>query len=189
MGGGFDLVRVGNTKMIRSVPLELNRDHEVVLSIAERKGFVTVADLLTGERWSPERMNVVLVCRAGFALSVTHAASRCLSLPRSQLDPNISATGSVSLAQLSSFPHICPQRNSLAQRSPAQPTSAHTLVSFVSFHRFHILVPCHPSTPSFSAGQAYLLREGLCWVDKKAPDGKPVFYFPSFVPGLTLSTA
>mmetsp|Transcript_32144 Transcript_32144/g.80686 ORF Transcript_32144/g.80686 Transcript_32144/m.80686 type:complete len:215 (-) Transcript_32144:56-700(-) len=96
LGGGFDLVKVGATKMIRSVPLELNRDHEVVIAIAERKGSVSVSDLLSGEHWSRERMNLVM---------------------------------------------------------------------------------------------AYLLREGLCWVDKKAPDGQAVFYFPSFLPGLSLSAS
>ncbi len=43
-------------KIIEFVPSELSDDHDVVLSIASRKGHVTIEELLMKTSWSPERI-------------------------------------------------------------------------------------------------------------------------------------
>ena len=58
LGSGFKVVEVGARKMVVSVPVELNRDHSLLLFAAQQTGgYVTVASMCGGDhRWERERV-------------------------------------------------------------------------------------------------------------------------------------
>ena len=58
LGSGFQVVEVGARKMVVSVPVELNRDHSLLLFAAQLTGgYVTVASMCGGDhRWERERV-------------------------------------------------------------------------------------------------------------------------------------
>jgi ESCRT-II complex subunit VPS22 len=61
LGNGFRLLKIGSQRMIQSVPVELSRDHESVLLVAQAAGgYVTVDALVEQMAWSNERANAAL---------------------------------------------------------------------------------------------------------------------------------
>eukprot|EP00899_Mesostigma_viride_P024472 jgi/Mesvir1/5209/Mv15340-RA.1 len=70
LGGGFSLVDVGTRKLVRSVPYELNRDHNRVLEESQKLGYVTVHGLVQALGWTPGRVQDVLdsLLKEGLAL-------------------------------------------------------------------------------------------------------------------------
>ncbi|KAI8803875.1 EAP30/Vps36 family-domain-containing protein [Cladochytrium replicatum] len=60
LGNGFDIVSVGDRKMVQSVPRELNVDFAKVLSLAQVSGFVTAENLGKEMSWERERCERVL---------------------------------------------------------------------------------------------------------------------------------
>ncbi|KAI9725312.1 MAG: hypothetical protein M1828_003327 [Chrysothrix sp. TS-e1954] len=55
LGSGFAVVTLGNKRMIRSVPKELNTDQSHVLTAIQVEGYVTVSILIDNFGWSIER--------------------------------------------------------------------------------------------------------------------------------------
>ena len=58
LGSGFNVVQAGSSKMIVSVPVELNRDHSLLLYSAQNtgSGYVTISQMKHGNnRWPQER--------------------------------------------------------------------------------------------------------------------------------------
>ncbi|KAG9290785.1 hypothetical protein G9A89_011748 [Geosiphon pyriformis] len=58
LGNGFEILQIGERKMVRSVPRELNKDQSTLLTLAQEKGYITkdfVEESLNG--WSTERIN------------------------------------------------------------------------------------------------------------------------------------
>ncbi|MCO5567053.1 hypothetical protein L7F22_020738 [Adiantum nelumboides] len=51
LGSGFELFTVGKRKMVRSVPTELNKDHNQILELAQVRGFVTVEEVERTLSW------------------------------------------------------------------------------------------------------------------------------------------
>ncbi|MCO5588778.1 hypothetical protein L7F22_042737 [Adiantum nelumboides] len=45
LGSGFEVFSVGKRRMVRSVPTELNKDHDQILELAQVRGFVTVEEV------------------------------------------------------------------------------------------------------------------------------------------------
>ncbi|TXG67608.1 hypothetical protein EZV62_008883 [Acer yangbiense] len=45
LGSGFEVIFVGKKKLVRSVPTELNKDHNQILELAQAQGFVTVDEV------------------------------------------------------------------------------------------------------------------------------------------------
>ncbi|XP_044473377.1 vacuolar protein sorting-associated protein 22 homolog 1-like [Mangifera indica] len=45
MGSGFEVISIGKKKLVRSVPTELNKDHNQILELAQAQGFVTVDEV------------------------------------------------------------------------------------------------------------------------------------------------
>ncbi|EPS59887.1 hypothetical protein M569_14918, partial [Genlisea aurea] len=55
LGNGFEVISVGKKKLIRSVPTELNTDHNQILELAQGEGFVTVLEVQRRLSWSSGR--------------------------------------------------------------------------------------------------------------------------------------
>ncbi|XP_042037373.1 vacuolar protein sorting-associated protein 22 homolog 1 [Salvia splendens] len=45
LGNGFEVISLGKKKLVRSVPTELNKDHNEILELAQGQGFVTVDEV------------------------------------------------------------------------------------------------------------------------------------------------
>jgi ESCRT-II complex subunit VPS22 len=61
LGSGFQVLSVGNQRLIQSVPCELNTDHTTVLVLAQKKGYVTTSVLAKELGWNQDRIASVLV--------------------------------------------------------------------------------------------------------------------------------
>ncbi|XP_028795226.1 vacuolar protein sorting-associated protein 22 homolog 1-like isoform X1 [Neltuma alba] len=55
LGSGFEVISVGKKKLVRSVPTELNKDHNEILELAQAQGFVTVEEVGRRLSWTPGR--------------------------------------------------------------------------------------------------------------------------------------
>ncbi|XP_052208453.1 vacuolar protein sorting-associated protein 22 homolog 1 [Diospyros lotus] len=55
LGSGFEVISVGKRKLVRSVPTELNKDHNEILELAQGQGFVTVEEVERRLSWSSGR--------------------------------------------------------------------------------------------------------------------------------------
>lgn len=55
LGSGFEVISIGKKKLIRSVPTELNKDHNEILELAQARGYVTVDDAERRLSWSSGR--------------------------------------------------------------------------------------------------------------------------------------
>jgi len=55
LGNGFEVISVGKGKLVRSVPTELNKDHNEILELAQAQGFVTVEEVARRLSWSSGR--------------------------------------------------------------------------------------------------------------------------------------
>ncbi|KAE8796681.1 hypothetical protein D1007_28309 [Hordeum vulgare] len=55
LGSGFEVISVGRKKLVRSVPTELNKDHNGILELAQAKGYVTVEQVEKEFLWSTGR--------------------------------------------------------------------------------------------------------------------------------------
>lgn len=51
LGSGFEVFSVGKRKLVRSVPTELNKDHNQILELAQVRGFVMVEEVETEFSW------------------------------------------------------------------------------------------------------------------------------------------
>ncbi|KAK1584235.1 hypothetical protein Q3G72_031066 [Acer saccharum] len=52
LGSGFEVISVGKKKLVRSVPTELNKDHNQILELAQAQGFVTVDEVERQLSWT-----------------------------------------------------------------------------------------------------------------------------------------
>ncbi|XP_008246175.1 PREDICTED: vacuolar protein sorting-associated protein 22 homolog 1-like, partial [Prunus mume] len=52
LGNGFDVISVGKRKLVRSVPTELNKDHNEILELAQAQGFVIVDEVERRLSWT-----------------------------------------------------------------------------------------------------------------------------------------
>ncbi|KAK4484831.1 hypothetical protein RD792_007429 [Penstemon davidsonii] len=55
LGNGFEVISLGKKKLVRSVPTELNKDHNEILELAQGQGFVTVDEVQRRLSWSSGR--------------------------------------------------------------------------------------------------------------------------------------
>ncbi|KAG9456039.1 hypothetical protein H6P81_000547 [Aristolochia fimbriata] len=55
LGSGFEVISVGKKKLVRSVPTELNKDHNEILELAQARGYVTAAEVERTLSWSSGR--------------------------------------------------------------------------------------------------------------------------------------
>lgn len=60
LGGGYDLLKIGGEQFVRSVPNELNEDHNAVLALARATAHVTRTQLVQKQQWAPERADEAL---------------------------------------------------------------------------------------------------------------------------------
>jgi len=61
LGGGFRIMKVGNSEMIVSVPTELDNDHVEIMALAQDgQGCVTVDDVKQRLRWREDRVERAL---------------------------------------------------------------------------------------------------------------------------------
>ncbi|KAJ3054078.1 ESCRT-II subunit protein snf8, partial [Quaeritorhiza haematococci] len=60
LGNGFEIITIGQRKMVQSVPRELNQDFATVLGLAQSTGYITVNDLNTKLGWDQERATQIL---------------------------------------------------------------------------------------------------------------------------------
>lgn len=55
LGSGFEVISIGKKKLVRSVPTELNRDHNEILELAQGQGYVMVEEVEKKLSWSSGR--------------------------------------------------------------------------------------------------------------------------------------
>ncbi|KMZ60555.1 putative Vacuolar sorting protein SNF8 [Zostera marina] len=55
LGSGFEVISVGKKKFVRSVPTELNKDHNEILELAQIQSYVTVEQVERKLSWSSGR--------------------------------------------------------------------------------------------------------------------------------------
>lgn len=55
LGSGYEIISVGKKKLVRSVPTELNKDHNEILELAQAQGYVTELEVEKRLSWSPGR--------------------------------------------------------------------------------------------------------------------------------------
>ncbi|KAK8942652.1 hypothetical protein KSP39_PZI009257 [Platanthera zijinensis] len=55
LGSGFEVISIGKKKLVRSVPTELNRDHNEILELAQGQGYVTAEEVEKRLSWSSGR--------------------------------------------------------------------------------------------------------------------------------------
>ncbi|KAF2285766.1 hypothetical protein GH714_007715 [Hevea brasiliensis] len=55
LGSGFEVISVGKRKLVRSVPTELNKDHNEILELAQAQGYVTVDEVEGRLSWTSGR--------------------------------------------------------------------------------------------------------------------------------------
>ncbi|KAF3453491.1 hypothetical protein FNV43_RR03931 [Rhamnella rubrinervis] len=60
LGSGFEVISVGKKKLVRSVPTELNKDHNEILELAQAQGFVTVDEVERRLSWTSGRASDAL---------------------------------------------------------------------------------------------------------------------------------
>eukprot|EP00126_Sphaerothecum_destruens_P000260 Sdes_comp10307_c0_seq1m1945 len=61
LGSGFDIFKVGDHKVVQSVPVELNMDHAAILTLADRQsGSLSVQDVQQELGWTPARTETVI---------------------------------------------------------------------------------------------------------------------------------
>ncbi|CAI7805613.1 unnamed protein product [Closterium sp. NIES-54] len=60
LGGGFAVEKVGATHVVRSLPRELSTDQNDILRLAQVRGCVSIADILSATAWQPGRINDAL---------------------------------------------------------------------------------------------------------------------------------
>ena len=60
LGSSFSTITIGNKKMIRSVPKELNEDQAIVLGAIQDLGYVTASMLEDNFGWETARAQTVL---------------------------------------------------------------------------------------------------------------------------------
>ncbi|KAJ1982395.1 ESCRT II complex subunit Dot2, partial [Dimargaris verticillata] len=60
LGSGYQVLDIGNQRMIRSVPKEFNTDQSQVLAIAQAKFYVTADIVIQETRWTKERVETTL---------------------------------------------------------------------------------------------------------------------------------
>ncbi|KAH0902420.1 hypothetical protein HID58_041923 [Brassica napus] len=56
LGSGFEVITIGKKKLVRSVPTELNKDHNQILELAQGQGFVTVEQVRRRLSWTSGRV-------------------------------------------------------------------------------------------------------------------------------------
>ncbi|CAG7884482.1 vacuolar protein sorting-associated protein 22 homolog 1 [Brassica rapa] len=56
LGSGFEVITIGKKKLVRSVPTELNKDHNQILELAQGQGFVTVEEVQRRLSWTSGRV-------------------------------------------------------------------------------------------------------------------------------------
>ncbi|KAI8643483.1 EAP30/Vps36 family-domain-containing protein [Parasitella parasitica] len=57
LSGGYQVIPIGDRKLVRSVPKELNKDQSALLLLAQKIGFVDNEMIKNELGWSPERIN------------------------------------------------------------------------------------------------------------------------------------
>lgn len=60
LGSGFKLIEVGGKSLIVSVPLEMNKDHEELLSEAQDSGFVSESTMRNTYGWTTARFEMLI---------------------------------------------------------------------------------------------------------------------------------
>ncbi|KAJ3692732.1 hypothetical protein LUZ60_011827 [Juncus effusus] len=55
LGSGFEVISIKTKRLVRSVPTELNRDHNEILELAQAQGYVTVDQLERNLSWTSGR--------------------------------------------------------------------------------------------------------------------------------------
>ncbi|CAM6097855.1 unnamed protein product [Calypogeia fissa] len=102
LGSGFEVITVGSRKLIRSVPTELNKDHNQILELAQAQGYVTVEDVQQSLSWTTGRVTDALeaLLKEGLAMiDDGHPSGRrhywfpCVSIAEDvDLDESVSQT-------------------------------------------------------------------------------------------------
>ncbi|CAG8581968.1 7064_t:CDS:2 [Paraglomus occultum] len=55
LGGGFEVIQIGERKMVRSVPHEFSTDQATLLELAQTQSFITKEMVIIEKGWSKER--------------------------------------------------------------------------------------------------------------------------------------
>eukprot|EP01090_Pellita_catalonica_P021305 TRINITY_DN793_c0_g1_i2.p1 TRINITY_DN793_c0_g1~~TRINITY_DN793_c0_g1_i2.p1 ORF type:complete len:249 (-),score=32.85 TRINITY_DN793_c0_g1_i2:4-750(-) len=83
LGDGFNVIKVGNKKLVQSVPCELSSDNTALMALAQDKFFITEAEALHTLGWSAERFHTAIniLLQEGMAWIDDQASSRQFWFP------------------------------------------------------------------------------------------------------------
>lgn len=57
LNGGYEMIHIGNRKLVRSVPKELDKDQSALLLLAQKTGYVNYEMIETNLKWNKERID------------------------------------------------------------------------------------------------------------------------------------
>ncbi|RCI04963.1 ESCRT-II subunit protein snf8, partial [Rhizopus stolonifer] len=57
LSGGYEVLQIGNKKLVRSIPKELDRDQSALLLLAQQSGYVTMDMIQSELGWNKERID------------------------------------------------------------------------------------------------------------------------------------
>lgn len=63
LSGGYEVLQIGNKKLVRSIPKELDRDQSALLLLAQQSGYVTMDMIQSELGWNKERIDTATVSR------------------------------------------------------------------------------------------------------------------------------
>eukprot|EP01127_Copromyxa_protea_P013940 TRINITY_DN3804_c0_g1_i2.p1 TRINITY_DN3804_c0_g1~~TRINITY_DN3804_c0_g1_i2.p1 ORF type:complete len:224 (+),score=41.22 TRINITY_DN3804_c0_g1_i2:207-878(+) len=58
-GNGYTLVKIGESLLVQSMPMELSPDHTTIIGLANKLGYVTAPMIEAQLGWTPSRVNLV----------------------------------------------------------------------------------------------------------------------------------
>ncbi|CEG82765.1 hypothetical protein RMATCC62417_16777 [Rhizopus microsporus] len=62
LNGGYEVLQIGDKKLVRSVPKELDKDQSTLLLLAQKTGYITYEMIQVELGWGQERIDTAVVC-------------------------------------------------------------------------------------------------------------------------------
>lgn len=82
LNGGYEVLQIGDKKLVRSVPKELDKDQSMLLLLAQKTGYITYEMIQLELGWGQERMDTAVVC---IILNMQHIKIICLLYKQNRL--------------------------------------------------------------------------------------------------------
>jgi hypothetical protein len=162
LGKGFEIIVIGDRKLVQSVPTELNQDHAEIMKSVAANGCTSVARLRADVGWSEARAQKGLVRTFCVRVLLIPLISLVLVGRGVHWQPGSGATGTAL--------HTIHDGRTLA----GVPTIG---LSRASIRMLPLAIPCLTVVATRWGLQDQMLQEGMAWVDTQADNGAE-YYLP-----------